>query len=158
MINTISKTLEAQEKIQDIKQSPSTKIGIKPYARSRRNELTEATGRWQKQPDAGPDAPIKRLDKQASAAATGRWTGRWRLNRPDVGQQSPVEYRDVPERRKCDRTRPVACDRMLAAFNQWIAAPTVGTTRRVQSVRDQRSVSSRKAGFRPQQLLSQCGL
>ena len=46
MINTISKTLEAQEKTQDIKQSPSTKIGTKPYARSRRNELAEATGRW----------------------------------------------------------------------------------------------------------------
>ena len=45
-INTISKTLEAQEKTQDIKQSPSTKIGTKPYARSRRNELTEVTGRW----------------------------------------------------------------------------------------------------------------
>ena len=46
MINTLRKTLEAQEKTQDIKQSPSTKIGTKAYARSRRNELTEATGRW----------------------------------------------------------------------------------------------------------------
>ena len=46
MINTSSKTLGAQEKTQDIKQSSSTKIGTKPYARSRRNELAEATGRW----------------------------------------------------------------------------------------------------------------
>jgi hypothetical protein len=46
MINTSRKTLEAQVKIQDIKQSPSMKIGTKPYARSRRNELAEATGRW----------------------------------------------------------------------------------------------------------------
>ena len=34
MIYTISKSLEAQEKTQDIKQSPSTKIGTKPNARS----------------------------------------------------------------------------------------------------------------------------
>jgi hypothetical protein len=46
MINTISKTLGAQEKTQDIKQSPSMKIGTKPYVRSRRNKLTEVTGRW----------------------------------------------------------------------------------------------------------------
>jgi len=45
MINTLSKTLEAQEKTQDIKQSLSMKIGTKPDARSRRNELTEMTGR-----------------------------------------------------------------------------------------------------------------
>ena len=45
MIDTISKTLGAQEKTQDIKQSPSTKIGTKPDARSRRNELTEVTER-----------------------------------------------------------------------------------------------------------------
>ena len=30
MINTISKTLGAQEKTQDIKQSPSMKIGVTP--------------------------------------------------------------------------------------------------------------------------------
>ena len=44
-INTISKTLEAQEKTQDIKQSLSTKIGTKPNARSRRNMLDRVTGR-----------------------------------------------------------------------------------------------------------------
>ena len=58
MINTISKTLEAQEKTQDIKQSPSTKIGTKSDVRSRRNELTEVT-------DAGQLIEV-----------TGRWTGR----------------------------------------------------------------------------------
>ena len=46
MINTVSKTFEAQEKTQDIKQSPSTKIGTKSYAKSRKNELTEVTERW----------------------------------------------------------------------------------------------------------------
>ena len=69
--------------------------------------------------------------------------------RPDAGQQSPVEYREVPERRNYDRTRLVACDRTLAAFDQLITALTVGTTGRVQSGRDQRLVSSRKARFLP---------
>ena len=44
MINTSSKTFEAQEKTQKIKPSPSMKIGTKPYARSQRNELIDATG------------------------------------------------------------------------------------------------------------------
>ena len=68
MINTISKTLEVQEKTQDIKQSPSMKIGTKSDARSRRNEVTEVTGRCtghfdaqDAAPDAAQDAPIKRL-------------------------------------------------------------------------------------------------
>ena len=53
---TLSKILEAQEKIQDIKQSPSMKIGTKPYARSRRNELADATGRKDRTLEARPDA------------------------------------------------------------------------------------------------------
>ena len=49
--------LEAQEKTQDIKQSPSTKIGTKPDVRSQRNELTEVIGRSDRtQPLSGPDA------------------------------------------------------------------------------------------------------
>ena len=79
-------------------------------------------------------------------------------DRPDVGQQSLVEYREVPERRNYDRTRPVVGDRTLAVSDQLIAAPTVRTTGRARSGRDQRPVSSRKAGFRPQRLLSQGGL
>ena len=63
MINTSSKTLEAQEKTQDIKQSPSMKIGTKPYARSRRNELAEATGRWKRD---------RTLDRWLGRQATGR--------------------------------------------------------------------------------------
>ena len=54
---------------------------------------------------------------------TGRWTGgsavgttgRGRRNRPDVGKQRPIEYREVPERQIYDRTRLVAGDRMLAS-------------------------------------------
>ena len=76
-------------------------------------------------------------------------------NRPDAGQQSPVEYREVPERRNYDRTRPVVGDRTLAVSDQLIVAPMVGMIGRVQSGRDQRLISSRKAGFHPQRLLSQ---
>ena len=126
MMNTLSKTLEAQERIQDIKQSPSTKIGTKPYARSRRNELVEATGRWQKRPNAGPDTPVKKLGKMASAAATGRWAGCWWQNRPDAGKQRPIEYKEVLERRNYDRTRPVAGDRTLAASDQWFVVQRSG--------------------------------
>lgn len=166
MINTISKTLGAQEKTQDIKQSPSTKIATKPYARSRRNELTEVTGLWQERPDAG------RGDRTL-AEATGRWTGRWSCdsadrrpdagpnaggNRPDVASQCPIKYREVPERRNCDQTCPVVGDRTLAASDQYFTASMVGTTERVRSGRFQRPVSSRKAGFHPQRLLSQWGL
>ena len=63
MINTSRKTLEAQEKTQDIKQSPSMKIGTKPCARSRRNELAEATGRWKRD---------RTLDRWLDRQATGR--------------------------------------------------------------------------------------
>ena len=67
MINTLNKTLGAQEKTQDIKQSPSMKIGTKPYARSRRNELAEATGRW-----TGRWKRDRTLDRWLGRQATGR--------------------------------------------------------------------------------------
>jgi len=113
MINTLSKILGAQEKNQDIKQSPSMKIGTKPYARSRRNELADATGckdrTLEARPDAGPVA------QQTGDRTQGPDTGG---NRPDAGTQRPIEYREVLERRICDRTCPVACDRTLAASDQ----------------------------------------
>ena len=59
-------------------------------------------------------------------------------NRPDVGQQCPIEYREVPERQTCDRTRPVASDRTLAAYDQLFVAPTVGTTGHFRSVAEKR--------------------
>ena len=71
MINTLRKTLGAQEKTQDIKQSPSMKIGTKPCARSRRNKLAEATeswtGRWKRD---------QTLDRWLGRQATGHedWT------------------------------------------------------------------------------------
>ena len=85
------------------------KIGTKLYARLRRNELAEATGRW---------------------------TGRWKRdrtqgpdaggNRPDAGTQRPIEYREVLERRNYDQTRPVAGDRTLAASDQWFVVQRSG--------------------------------
>ena len=71
MINTLRKTLEAQEKTQDIKQSPSMKIGTKPYARSRRNELTEATGRWTRRWQRRPDTGQRRPDARRGSRQTG---------------------------------------------------------------------------------------
>ena len=104
MINTLSKTLEAQEKTQDIKHSPSTKIGTKPDARSRRNELIEVTGRW----TGRWQKVIERSDQEAQqtgVSSSDRTLDRMlAANRPDAGQQSPVEHRKVPERRYCDRT------------------------------------------------------
>ena len=145
MINTLSKTLEAQEKTQDIKQSPSMKIGTKPYARSRRNELADATGCKDRTLEARPDAgPVAR---QIGDLTRGPDAGG---NRPDVGTQRPIEYSKVLERHICDRTldsvRSVFC-----RFN--------GRDDRTCPVRTiQRPVSSRIAGVRPQRLLSQWGL
>ena len=79
-------------------------------------------------------------------------------NHPDIGQQRPIKYREVLDQRTCDQTRPVAGDRTLAASDQLIMAPMVGTTGRIWVGQLQRSVSSRKAGFRPQRLFSQWGL
>ena len=59
-------------------------------------------------------------------------------NRPDVGQQSPIEYKEVPEQRNYDWTRPMACDWTLAASDQLIAALTVETIGRVRSVAEKR--------------------
>ena len=143
MINTISKTLEAQEKTQDIKQSPSMKIGTKPYAREQRNELTEV-------PDVGPDAgrsgrTLEESDRtlRSRGSATGvteRWTGRWR--QIDRTQDSRVQ----------SSTERFQSDKNAIGHVRW------HVTGRVRSGRDQRPVSSRKAGFHPQRLLSQWSL
>ena len=73
MINTISKTLGAQEKTQDIKR---TKIETKQYVRSRRNELTEVIG-YSTERCPYSDQTLRSVAQQqkASAAATGRTDG-----------------------------------------------------------------------------------
>ena len=114
MINTISNTLEAQEKTQDIKQSPSTKIGTKPDARSRKNKLTEVTGRCIGRCTGRSDQATAE-----SIAATGRCTGccTGRIDAQDAAQdaecQSPVNISKVLESRFHDRTRPISADRMM---------------------------------------------
>ena len=110
MINTSSKTLGAQEKNQEIKQSPSMKIGTKLYARSRRNELADATGRKDRTLEARPDAgPVAR---QTGDRTQGPDAG---SNRPDTGTQRPIEYIKVPEQHICDQTRPVAGDQTMSS-------------------------------------------
>ena len=149
MINTVIKALRAQEKTRDIKQSPSMKIGTKPYARSRRNELAEATGRKDRTLEARPDAgPVARQtgDRTRGPDADG--------NRPDAGTQRPIEYRKVPERHIYDRTRPVAGDRTLASVRS-VFCRLNGRDDRTCPVRTiQRPVSSSFTRIRPQRLLS----
>ena len=95
MINTISKTLEAQEKTQDIKQSPRMKMGTKPDARSQRNEL----GRCDRmRPYEDQTRPIS-CSAIAGVSSSDQTLDRTlAVDRPDAGQQSPIEYREVPER------------------------------------------------------------
>ena len=77
MINTISKTIEAQEKTQDIKKSPSTKMETKPDARSRRNELDRGDRTWPYEDrtrliSCSATAGISSYDRTLSDAVTGR--------------------------------------------------------------------------------------
>ena len=156
------------------------KIGTELDARSRRNKLIEVTGRWterwrkatgrsdqEARQTAGVSSSDRTLSTEndqthqwhySSSSATFNTDRTLVANRPNAGQHRLIEYREVPEWQNCDWTCPVACDRTLAASDQLIAALTVGTTGCVRSGRDQRPISSRKAGFRPQRLLSWWGL
>ena len=110
----------------------------------------------QRRPDSRPDA----------GSATGRWTSGSADrrpdarpdaggNRPDVGQQRPIEYSKVPERQIYDWTRPVAGDRTLASVRS-VYCRLNGRDDRTRPIRTiQRPVSSSFAGIRPQRLLSQ---
>ena len=149
MINTIRKTIGAQEKTQDIKQSPSMKIGTKPYVRSRRNELAEATGRWKRD---------RTLD---------RWLGRQATGRKDRTLAATDRTQSISVRSSTERFQ--ACETTTGrvrwqATGRWPASDQLnrcvnGRDDRTRPVRTfQRPVSSRIAGFRPQRLLSQWGL
>ena len=72
--------------------------------RARRGDRT-----LEARPDAGPVA------RQTGDRTQGPDAGG---NRPDAGTQRPIEYREVPGARNCDRTRPVAGDRTLAASDR----------------------------------------
>ena len=108
------------------------------------------------------------LDKQPDAA-TGRWASGSADrrpdprpdgggNRPDIGQQRPIDYSKVPERQIYDRTRPVAGDRTLASV-RLVHCQLNGRDDRTHPVRTiKRPVSSSFVGVRPQRLLSQWGL
>ena len=134
MINTSSKTLEAQEKTQDIKQSPSMKIGTKPHARSQRNELTKVTGHWRKatgcsdqearqqqqRPDARPDADGKLTGRRTAASDRVQRGSRVANLRPDAsGGKRPDAGSVRSVVRGCngrdDRTHPV---RTISASGQ----------------------------------------
>ena len=106
------------------------------------------------------------LDKQPDAGQVARQTGD-RIpdrtlapggNRPDAGQQRPIDYSKVPERQICDRTRPVAGDRTLASV-QSVYCQLNGRDDQTRPVRMiQRPISSSFTGIRPQRLISQWGL
>ena len=129
MINTLSKTLEAQERIQDIKLSPSTKLETKPDIRSRRNELHRGD-RTQPYEDrtrpisCSATASISSSDRTLRIQVTGcdddtvhchdnssALTGRWRVIDRMEELQRLIESREVPERRQHDRMRPINSDR-----------------------------------------------
>ena len=95
MINTISKTLEAQEKTQDIKQSPSTKMETKLNARSRRNELGRGDRTWPYEDRTRPiscsvTAGVSSSDRTLSEAVTGH---------------TDFTVHRQQQRSQCDRTR-----------------------------------------------------
>ena len=62
------------------------------------------------------ERPIKRLGSSSDQTLDRTLAA----DRPDAGQQSPVEYREVPERRNCDRTLAASdqCSRL-----QWLGRP-----------------------------------
>ena len=150
MINTSSKTLGAQEKTQEIKQSPSMKIGTKLYARSRRNELTVVTGCRTGRCD-------RTLGKWLGRQTTGSQTGRWR---------QPIGRRNAAS----DRVQRGSRHAKLRPDTSGGTRPDVGSVRSVVrgcNGRDDRtrpvrtiqcSISSSFTGIRPQRLLFQQGL
>ena len=152
MINTSSKTLGAQEKTQEDQAKSKHEDWNQAVCKITKNELTVVTGcrtgRWTSNRTLGKWLVDRRPDTGPDAGG----------NRPDVGQQRPIKYREVPERQIYDRTRPVAGDRTLASVQSvycWLNGRD-NWTRPIRTI--QRPVSSRIAGVRPQRLLSQWGL
>ena len=79
-------------------------------------------------------------------------------NRPDVGQQRPIDYSKVLEWQIYDQTRPVVGDRTLASVRS-AHCRLNGRDNQTRPVRTiQHPVSSSFTGIEPQRLLSQWGL
>ena len=158
MINTLSKTLGAQEKTQEIKQSPSMKIGTKPYARSRRNKLAEATGRWTgrwwlgSRDDRTLDRWLGSRDNQTLdrwlCSRDNRTLDRWLCSRGDRTLDRLCSRDDRTRAAKPTERREAASDRVQKgsraanlrpdawpASDQYIAGSTVEMTGRVRSGR-----------------------
>ena len=122
---TISKTLEAQEKTQDIKQNPSTKMETKPDARSRRNELDRGDRTWPYEDrtrliSCSAIAGVSSSDRMLSEAVTGRTDFIVHRQRHDdrttgcddrttrhTKKQRPIMSIKVLERRQHNWTHPI---------------------------------------------------
>ena len=147
MINTISKTLEAEEKIRYQAQSKheDRNQAVRKIAKKRAHRGDRTLDRML---EARPDTGL--VARQTGDRTQGPDAGG---NRPDAGTQRPIEYRKVLERHICDRTRPVAGDRTLASVRS-AHCRLNGREDRTRPVRTiQRPVSSSFTGFRPQRLL-----
>ena len=105
------------------------KIGTKPYARSRRNELTVGTGRWTNDRTLRPDTGW-RLGRQATGRKDRTLAGTDRTQERSVRS---ITVRFQSDKSATGRVRWQATGRWLAS-DQYIAGSTVGTTGRVRSV------------------------
>ena len=121
MINTLSKTLGAQEKTQDIKQQSKHEDRNQAVRKIAKKRAHRGDRTMDRMLEARPDArPVARQtsDRTRGPDASG--------NRPDAGTQRSIKYREVLGARNCDRTRPVAGDWKLAASDQLFAAQRSG--------------------------------
>ena len=97
MINIIKQDLRSIREDPRYQANPSIKIGTKPYARSRRNELTEMTGHWRKvighsdqearqqaRPDAGPDASGRSIGRRTTESGRVQRGSRATKMQPDA--------------------------------------------------------------------------
>jgi hypothetical protein len=151
----------AQEKIQDIKQSPSTKMGTKPDARSRRNKL----GRGDRtRPSQGPDVSdqLPGSNKRQHSDRThrrycslARHAQRWPDAMTKEWLDTPAAASDQLQRgsrvapawpNASDHKWPDSAEHPISGARQWLVDRWEATGC-VQSGRDQRSVSSKFANF-----------
>ena len=116
----------------------STREDPRYQAKSNHEDRNQATRKIAKKRAHSSDRTLTKSDRTLRSEA---WQ---QQQRPDVGPDAGS---------KLTGRRIAASDReqrgSIAASGQLFMAPTVGTTGRVQSGRQQRPVSSRKVGFIP---------